>query len=89
MTMFRFRRLQETKMNATKTNVAASKPPMAAPKAPSHHAFQVRNRDGQKAIWTRIGSAWPHADGQGYNIQLDAVPIDGKISLRIPSEKDE
>jgi hypothetical protein len=58
-------------------------------KAPSHVAYQVRNREGQKAFWTRIGSAWLHGDGQGFQIQLDAVPIDGKVTLRIPAEKDE
>ena len=58
-------------------------------KAPTHFAYQVRNREGQKAIWTRIGSAWPHADGSGFNIQLDAVPVDGKITLRIPTENPE
>ena len=51
----------------------------AATKTPTHFAYQVRNREGKKAIWTRIGSAWAHADGSGFNIQLDAVPIDGKI----------
>ena len=61
----------------------------ATSKAPSHVAYQVRNREGQKAIWTRVGIAWPHSDGAGFNIQLDAVPIDGKITLRIPAEKDE
>jgi hypothetical protein len=59
------------------------------PKAPSHFAFQVRSREGKKSIWTRIGCAWQHADGEGFNIQLDAVPVDGKITLRIPAEKEE
>ena len=61
----------------------------ATTKTPSHIAYQVKNRDGKKAIWTRIGSAWAHADGAGFNIQLDAVPIDGKVTLRVPSEKEE
>ena len=61
----------------------------ATTKAPSHIAYQVKNRDGKKAIWTRIGSAWAHSDVAGFNIQLDAVPIDGKITLRVPAEKDE
>ncbi len=69
-------------MNAKNTTTAA-------PIAPTHVAYQVKNREGQKAIWSRIGGAWPHADGQGFNIQLDAVPIDGRVTLRIPSEKDE
>ena len=38
-------------------------------------------RQGQ-AVWTRVGSAWAHSDGAGFNIQPDAVPIDGKITLR-------
>jgi hypothetical protein len=69
-------------MKTTKTEAATTN-------APSHLAYQVKNRDGKKAIWTRIGSAWPHADGEGFNIVLDAMPIDGKITLRVPAEKDE
>jgi hypothetical protein len=59
----------------------------AASKAPSHTAYHVRNRSDTEAFWTRIGSAWPHADGKGFNIQIETVPLDGRISLRIPSEK--
>ncbi|MBX9581871.1 MAG: hypothetical protein K2X87_16325 [Gemmataceae bacterium] len=57
------------------------------PKAPTHVAYQVRDREGQKGIWTRIGSVWPHADGKGFNVQLDAVPLDGRISLRVVADK--
>ncbi len=32
-------------------------------------------------------AAWPHADGEGFNIELAALPVDGRISLRIASEK--
>lgn len=55
-------------------------------KVPSHIAYQVRDREGQKGIWTRIGSAWPHGDGKGFNIQLESVPLDGRITLRVASE---
>ena len=58
-----------------------------ASKAPSHVAYQVRDREGQKAFWTRIGTAWAHADGKGFNIQLEALPLDGRIVLRVASEK--
>jgi len=57
------------------------------PKAPTHTAYQVRDREGGKSFWTRIGSAWPHADGKGFNIQLDAVPLDGRITLRVVTDK--
>jgi hypothetical protein len=58
-----------------------------ASKAPTHIAYQVRDREGKKGIWTRIGSAWPHADGKGFNIQIEAVPLDGRISLRVASDQ--
>ena len=58
-----------------------------ASKAPSHVAYQVRNREGGEGFWTRIGSAWPHADGHGFNIQIETVPLDGRITLRAASEK--
>ena len=57
-------------------------------KAPSHIAYHVRDREGGKGFWTRIGSVWPNADGKGFNIQLDGlVPLDGRITVRIASEK--
>ena len=56
-------------------------------KKPSHVAYQVRDREGKKGYWTRIGSAWAHNDGKGFNIQLEVVPLDGRIVLRVESEK--
>ena len=56
-------------------------------KRPSHVAYQVRDREGKKGYWTRIGSAWAHNDGKGFNIQVEVVPLDGKIVLRVESEK--
>lgn len=57
------------------------------PKAPTHIAYQIREVNGGKGFWTRIGSAWANKDGQGLNIQLDAVPLDGRITLRVATEK--
>lgn len=57
--------------------------------APTHIAYQVRDREGGKAYWTRIGAAWQNADGNGFNIQLDALPVDGRLTLRVASEKTE
>jgi len=56
-------------------------------KKPSHIAYQVRDREGKKGFWTRIGSAWAHNDGKGFNIQVEVVPLDGRIVLRVESEK--
>ncbi|SDP56648.1 hypothetical protein SAMN04488061_3341 [Filomicrobium insigne] len=51
-------------------------------KRPSHIAYQVREGEENKSYFNRIGSVWPHKDGEGYNIQLDAVPVDGRITIR-------
>ena len=60
-----------------------------ASKKPSHIAYQVREGAGEKGYFTRIGAAWPNKKGTGFNIQLDAVPLDGRIALLVPSEKPE
>ena len=59
------------------------------PKTPTHIAYHVRDINGEdnEGFWTRIGSAWAHRDGKGFNIQLECMPIDGRISLRAASEK--
>ena len=54
-------------------------------KKPTLIAYTVKDRgEGQKAIWTRIGAAWPHGSGNGLSIQLDAMPLDGRIVLTEP-----
>jgi hypothetical protein len=49
--------------------------------APTHKAFAVEG-EGDDAFWTRIGSAWPHKDGKGFNLNLSALPVNGRIVLR-------
>jgi hypothetical protein len=61
----------------------------ATGKSPTYIAYHVRDRKGQKGIFSRIGAAWAHTDGKGFNIQVDVVPLDGRIVLRLPSEKKE
>lgn len=36
----------------------------------------------EKSLWTRIGVAFPHKDGQGLNVELKAVPVNGKLVIR-------
>jgi len=54
---------------------------------PSHIAYQVREASDTDSYWTRIGVAWATKDGKGYTIQLNAVPLDGKIVLRVNEPK--
>jgi hypothetical protein len=54
-------------------------------KKPTLIAYSIRERgEGQKAIWTRIGAAWPHGSGTGFNIQLEALPLGDRIVLTEP-----
>ncbi len=34
--------------------------------------------------WTKVGVAFPHADGGGFNIELKAFPRDGKLVVLPP-----
>ncbi len=56
-------------------------------KSPTHVVYHVRDNANGKACWTRIGAAWSHADGQGFNVQIECVPLDGRITLRVVSEE--
>jgi hypothetical protein len=49
---------------------------------PSHILYQIIERKGKESIWTRIGAAWVHQDGKGFNISFNAIPITGSIVLR-------
>lgn len=50
---------------------------------PTHNVFVVEG-DGEKAYWTKIGAAWQHNDGEGLNVTLSALPVNGRIVIRIP-----
>jgi hypothetical protein len=50
--------------------------------APTHRVYTVIRREGQDDYWLNIGLAFPHKDGSGFNIVLQALPLDGKIVRR-------
>lgn len=56
-------------------------------KAPDFLAWHVANK-GEKAYWTKVGAAWFHRDHQGLSLQLEVVPINGRIVLRTPLDND-
>ncbi len=51
---------------------------------PTYQAYTVVKREGQDDFWLNIGAAFMHQDGDGFNIVLQALPINGKIVLRLP-----
>jgi hypothetical protein len=58
------------------------------PNAPTHRAYSVIKRDGQDDYWLNLGLVFPHKDGSGFNIILQAFPLDGKIVCREIGEDD-
>ncbi len=54
---------------------------------PAYNAYSVREyeKDGKKdSVWTKIGVAFAHKNGGGFDIVLEALPINGRITLREP-----
>jgi hypothetical protein len=50
-----------------------------------------RKRKDGNTFWMRIGSAWPAKEGEGFNVELDALPLadaDGRCSFIIRPAKD-
>lgn len=60
---------------------------MTTTKKPAFIAYAVTG-EGKQAFWTRIGSAWQHQHGEGFNIELNALPVNGRIVLMPPKAED-
>ena len=52
-------------------------------KAPAYIAWNVTGSD-DKTFWQKIGACWPHQDGKGLSLQLEVLPINGRVVLRQP-----
>ena len=53
------------------------------------YAVYVVEGEGDAAYWTKVGAAWPHEDGEGFNLQLAAVPLSGRLVVRKPKANKE
>lgn len=60
-----------------------------AEKSVDYVVYAVREREGNKNIWTRIGAAFKHDKAEGLTIYLDALPVGRKIVLMPPKEAEE
>lgn len=54
---------------------------------PAYRAYTVIKRDPlpdgtPNDFWLTLGVAFPHEDGDGFNLLLQAMPFDGKLVLR-------
>lgn len=55
---------------------------------PTHIAYTVRKTE-KGNFYTSIGAVFAHSTGGGFNLQLSALPIDGKIVCFPPKVKPE
>lgn len=58
---------------------------------PAYIAYTVRKpkQEGKKDAWVAIGAAWFHSDEKGMEILLDALPLDGRVVLRVNDRREE
>ena len=49
-------------------------------------AYHFENREGKKAICSRLGIASWSKDGKKINIKLNASPVDGRLTLVVPNQ---
>jgi hypothetical protein len=45
---------------------------------------EFETASGKGRNWTKVGVAFPHSDGVGFNIELKAFPRDGKLIVMPP-----
>lgn len=58
---------------------------------PTLIAFAVRNfgsEGNEDSSWLKVGAAWAHKDGKGFDVVLDAVPVGGRVVLRVNDPKE-
>ena len=55
---------------------------------PTLYAYHVRESGNGSGFWNRIGAVWPNKGG-GFTIQLDCIPLDGRIVCQPPKKKEE
>lgn len=65
---------------AHKTETTSNQQPANAPDFLAWHISEK----GEKSYWSKVGAAWQHKDVAGYTLQLETLPICGRIVLRQP-----
>jgi hypothetical protein len=49
---------------------------------PAYRCYTVIKREGKDDYWLNLGVCFAQEDGEGFNLLLQAMPLDGKIVLR-------
>lgn len=56
---------------------------------PAFRVYSVISREGKDDYWLNIGLAFPHQDGKGFNVMLQALPLNAKLVLREAAEEEK
>ena len=56
---------------------------------PAYRAYTVIKHEDKDDYWLNLGACYPHEDGEGFNLLLNALPVDAKLVLRRYKEKPE
>ena len=55
---------------------------------PSHLVYTIQDGDENRPdFWTKIGAAFAHNDGKGYSLLLNALPTNGRLTIRVHEPK--
>jgi hypothetical protein len=73
---------------ADRAGISPRRKPVPNKTKPAFEAFLIEG-EGDSAFWTRIGAAWAHEDKKGFNLQLAAIPLSGRVALRIPKPREK
>lgn len=56
---------------------------------PDYIVYTIVETNGDaKNFWQRVGSAWTNNDAS-INVTLNALPVNGKLHIRVPKPGDE
>jgi hypothetical protein len=56
---------------------------------PSHRVYAV-TKNGKQSFWQPIGAAWAHGDGEGFDLKLEYLPLNGaEIVIRKPKAENQ
>ncbi len=55
---------------------------------PTGFVYTIVSREGKDDRWVRVGAAWLNKD-YSLNIELDALPVNGRLQVRAPREDGE
>jgi hypothetical protein len=64
--------------------------PASAPRRFDVFVVEDYTKDGEeKTNWIKLGVAFENKDGKGFNLQLTAFPVSGKLVMRLHEPKPE